>query len=114
MGARRPERSDEAHPLSAVIGSLAQERVLAAGLALGRLAARWSDVVGERLAAETAPLRLDRGTLVVAVSTQAWAAQVGFLAAEIAARASTDGAPVRELRVVVDASSTPSKGGRPG
>jgi predicted nucleic acid-binding Zn ribbon protein len=102
--ARRPARSEGVHALGAVLGDLAGERPLAAGLALGRLASRWPAVVGERLAAETAPVRLERGVLVVAASTQAWAAQVRFLEREIAARAGTADAPVEEVRVLVDPS----------
>ena len=69
---------------------------------LGRLGARWGEVVGGRLAAETAPLRLDHGVLTVAASTQPWAAQVRFLGAEIARNATAAGASVRDVRVIVD------------
>jgi predicted nucleic acid-binding Zn ribbon protein len=58
-----------------------------AGLALGELARRWTDVVGEPLDRETAPARLQSGVLAVRASTSAWAAQVGFLAARVAANA---------------------------
>ena len=77
--------------------------LLATGLALGRLAARWDGIVGARLAAETTPMRLERGVLTIAASTQPWAAQVRFLGREIAVRASTQTAPVREIRVFVPA-----------
>ena len=98
----RRERSPDVQPLGEVLGRLADERPLAGGLALGRLAARWSDVVGERLAGETAPIGLDRGALTVAVTTAPWAAQVRFLAAEIARKASAPGHPVGDVRAVVD------------
>jgi predicted nucleic acid-binding Zn ribbon protein len=89
------------HSLGSVLGGLAEQRVLATGLVLGRLAARWDGIVGPRLASETTPVRLDRGVLVIAASTQPWAAQVRFLEREIAVRASTRAAPIREIRVVV-------------
>ena len=108
MTAKR-ERSPEVQALGEVLGRLTRERPLAAGMALGRLAARWPDVVGHRLARETAPIRLDRGTLTVAVSSAPWAAQVRFLAAEIGRNASTAEAPVDGVRVVVD----PARIGRP-
>jgi hypothetical protein len=57
------------------------------GLALGRLARSWEEVVGARLAQETAPFSLEEGSLIVSVSTGAWGAQVRFLAHEIRQRA---------------------------
>jgi hypothetical protein len=57
------------------------------GLALGRLARSWEEVVGTRLAQETAPFSLEEGSLIVSVSTGAWGAQVRFLAHEIRQRA---------------------------
>jgi hypothetical protein len=58
-----------------------------AGIALGRLTRSWNSVAGERLAPETSPRTLDRGRLVVAASTAAWAAQAAFLKGEIRRRA---------------------------
>jgi predicted nucleic acid-binding Zn ribbon protein len=99
----RRERSAEVLPLGDVLGRLTEERPLATGMALGRLSARWEDVVGQRLAAETAPVGLDRGTLTVAVSSAPWAAQVRFLSEEIARKATAPSAPVSEVRTVIDA-----------
>lgn len=96
------ERSQDARSLGEVLGRLTQGRPFALGMALGRLAARWEGVVGERLASETAPIGLERGALTVAVSSAPWAAQVRFLGAEIAEKASLPGAPVTDVRVVVD------------
>jgi len=87
---RRPhgeERSGEAVPLHDILGRLMQERSLAGGLAVGRLASTWASVVGERLASETAPAKLEGGTLTVAVSSGPWGAQAKFLAEEIRTRA---------------------------
>ena len=103
MSDARRRRSEDVHSLGSILGGLAEQRVLATGLALGRLASRWDGIVGPRLATETTPVRLERGVLVVAASTQPWAAQVRFLEREIAARASTQTAPIREIRVVVPA-----------
>src|SRR5207244_6297747 len=77
---RRAKRSGEPQGIGAVLEELGRGRRLAAGLALGRLARRWRDVVGERLADESAPLRLEGGLLLVRVSSAAWATQVRFLA----------------------------------
>jgi predicted nucleic acid-binding Zn ribbon protein len=105
-GRGRPKRldlSDHPQSLATVLGELGRTRPLASGIALGQLGRRWSDVVGDRLAAETAPVRLEGGTLVVAASSSAWAVQVRFLAQEISARANgvLPGGPVARIRVVV-------------
>jgi predicted nucleic acid-binding Zn ribbon protein len=73
------------------------------GVALGRLARAWPQVVGEQLARQTFPLALDEGGLLVAASSAAWGSQVRFLAAEIAAKANgTLGIDeVRTVRVTV-------------
>ena len=73
------------------------------GLALGRLARSWEEVVGSRLARETEPLALEDGGLVVSVSSGAWGAQVRFLAHEISRRANEvlGAQEVRTVRVTV-------------
>jgi predicted nucleic acid-binding Zn ribbon protein len=81
------ERSDDAVPIAEILGGLFGERALAGGLQVGRLAGMWPSVVGERLAAETAPSRLERRTLTVAVSSGPWGAQARFLAEEIRRKA---------------------------
>jgi predicted nucleic acid-binding Zn ribbon protein len=81
------ERSGDTVPIADIIGELFGERALAGGLRIGRLARMWPSVVGERLAAETAPSRLEGGTLTVAVSTGPWGAQARFLAEEIRRKA---------------------------
>jgi predicted nucleic acid-binding Zn ribbon protein len=74
-------------------------------MSLGRLADRWAEVVGDRLAAECSPASLDAGVLVVRATSAPWAAQIRFLA-----RAVRDGAnqvlgegSVQDVRVVVGA-----------
>jgi hypothetical protein len=47
---------------------------------------RWSEVVGEALAARTRPLRIDGGRLVLAVDEPAIATHVRFLQGELLAR----------------------------
>ena len=46
---------------------------------LGRLFARWTDIVGPAMAAHVRPVRLDAGILVVRVDHPAWATQVRHL-----------------------------------
>jgi hypothetical protein len=120
-GKRGPGRSEEPQPLGAVLDALGGERRLAAGLLLGSLGKRWNDVVGERLAEESAPAALEGGTLLVKASSAAWAAQIKFLAREIREASNrlleggvgprtgagregrtVDEPPIREVRVIVE------------
>jgi len=79
------------------------ERVLAKGIVVGRLAGEWAEVVGERLAQETAPARLEAGTLTVSASSGAWGAQVQFLSEELrkGANRALGEDIVKRVRVVV-------------
>jgi predicted nucleic acid-binding Zn ribbon protein len=99
----RGPRSPEPAAVGEVLAGLLRERVLAQGVSVGRLARRWADVVGERLAAETAPVRLEGGILTVSVSTAAWGAQVRFLVAEVrnGANRTLGNDAVKEVRVAV-------------
>lgn len=100
---RRDERSSEAVPLGEVVGGLMRERALARGVAVGRLAAEWEAVVGDRIASETAPVSLEGGVLTVAASTGPWGAQAQFLAEEIREQAnrSLGSEEVARVQVVV-------------
>ncbi len=84
---RRGDPSSEPTDLGEILRRLLSDGPLRRGLRLGRLGLVWPDVVGERLAAETAPVSLDESGLVVSASTPAWAAQVRFLADQIGRRA---------------------------
>lgn len=98
-------RSPDAHDVGSVLDGLLAGRQWRSGLRLGRLAAAWAEVVGERLAEESAPIRLDEGgVLVVRASSAGWAAQVGFLRREIreGANRTLRSEGVKEVRVVVD------------
>jgi predicted nucleic acid-binding Zn ribbon protein len=54
--------------------------------ALAQVFERWTEVVGAAVAAHTRPVSLARGTLVVAVDQPTWAAQLGWLEAELLGR----------------------------
>jgi len=73
------------------------------GMKLGRLVLGWQGVVGDQMAAETAPAGLERGELVVTASSSAWAAQVKFLEAEVRRRSNEllGAEVVGRVRVVV-------------
>jgi hypothetical protein len=84
-------------------------------MALGELGRRWPSVVGERLAQECSPARLEAGVLVIRVTSAAWAAQLRFLTNEVRQRVNDvlgDGG-VREVRVVLGdrAGGEPSREG---
>jgi hypothetical protein len=100
---RKDERTLHETPIGEIVDGLLRERVFARGAPIGQLAAAWDRVVGPRLAAESAPVSLESGLLVVAATDGPWGAQVRFLADEIRAKAnaalgSTD---VKRVRVVV-------------
>jgi predicted nucleic acid-binding Zn ribbon protein len=86
-----------------VLQGLMAERVLAQGIMVGRLAGEWAEVVGERLAEETAPARLEAGTLTVSASSGAWGAQVQFLSEDLrrGANRALGSDVVKRVRVVV-------------
>jgi hypothetical protein len=86
---RRPKprdpkvRIEGTTPVGDLVAGLLSKREFAEGMRLGRLARVWPEVVGERLANECRPVRLDAGGLTVAASSGPWGAQVKFLAGEI-------------------------------
>jgi predicted nucleic acid-binding Zn ribbon protein len=47
---------------------------------------RWTDLVGEGVAAHVRPLKLDQGTLIVEVDDPAWATQMKFLEEDLLTR----------------------------
>lgn len=104
-GVRRdPTRSGQEQGIGSVLDELLGRGPWRSGLALGELARRWEQVVGERLAAESEPSSLTDGLLLVRAASAAWAAQLTFLAGEIRDRANDVlGRPsVSVVRVTVD------------
>jgi hypothetical protein len=97
-------RTNDVLPVGDVVAGLLSQRAFADGMRVGRLARTWPDVVGDRLAGECRPVRLEGGVLLVAASSGPWGAQVEFLAGEIrtAANRALGGEPVARVRVVVD------------
>jgi hypothetical protein len=69
------------------------------------LAAGWTDIVGAEVAANSAPVRLADGTLVVVTRSSAWSHQLSFLAERVlgAVAARLPGAGVDRLRFRVGA-----------
>jgi predicted nucleic acid-binding Zn ribbon protein len=102
-GFRKEGRSEEAFALGDIIQALMQRKEFKVGAPMGQLRSDWQAVVGERLAEETTPAGLERGTLTVTATTAAWAAQVQFLADEVAQKANEvlGSQVVRRVRVTV-------------
>ena len=109
--AEEPARRDDATPLSEIVGGLLGRRPFVRGVAVGRLARSWPDVVGERLAHETRPARLDAGTLTVQATSGPWGSQAQFLAEAIRERANEllGSDEVKRVQVQVG----PGRGDRP-
>jgi len=102
-GAGRGARSREPVSLADVVDGLLAEEVIARGIPVAQLAARWDEIVGPRLAAETVPTELDAGVLTVGVSSGPWGAQARFLHEEIRRKAdeALGGGRVASVRIVV-------------
>lgn len=103
FGGRKRPRSGEVFSLGDIVDGLMRERVFSRGMPVAELASRWPEIVGERLAAETAPAALEQGVLTVEVSSGPWGAQAKFLHEEIRRKAdeALGGEQVRQVRIVV-------------
>jgi hypothetical protein len=102
-GKRRGTRSEDPVPIGDIVDSLMSEELFARGRPIAELVREWPRIVGERVAAETAPASLEGGVLTVAATDGPWGAQARFLVDEIARRANETlgAATVRSVRVVV-------------
>jgi predicted nucleic acid-binding Zn ribbon protein len=100
MGRDREVR--EPAPVSEAMGRLVAERGWGERMALGRLKARWADIVGQQVAARSEPIRLEDGRLTIRVESGAWAAELALLGSSLASSAAHFLGPgkVREVAVV--------------
>lgn len=70
--------------------------------AMGGVFGRWTEIVGEAVAAHVQPVKLDGTRLVVEVDEPAWATQLKFLEADLRARLhATIGATVEHFDIRV-------------
>ncbi|HZA26835.1 MAG TPA: DUF721 domain-containing protein [Actinomycetota bacterium] len=108
-------RRAEPEALGEVIRGVLRAGPMRSGMALGRLARSWDQVVGERLAGRSAPVRLEGGRLVVSAASSSWAAQVTFLTEEIRRRANDllGSEEVRSVQVLVDGGEQNTSGSAP-
>jgi hypothetical protein len=71
--------SDRPEKLGRALGRALRELNMDQRVKESRAMALWPDVVGEVTAARTRPLHVNRGTMVVAVASSAWANQLNLL-----------------------------------
>jgi predicted nucleic acid-binding Zn ribbon protein len=71
--------------LDGVVRSLqgGRQRGSVGAAAVGGVFGRWGEIVGEAMAAQVQPVKLDAGRLLVEVREPAWATQVKLLADQI-------------------------------
>lgn len=103
--ANRPQSGSlDPVPIGEVVDGLMAEETLSRGLPIATLAKQWSEVVGSRLASETAPGSFENGVLTVRATNGPWGAQAQFLAEQICVNANRalGSEVVRSVRVVVD------------
>jgi predicted nucleic acid-binding Zn ribbon protein len=80
------------------------------------LTAGWNDIVGDDVAANSAPLRIANGTLLVVVPSSAWSHQLSFLSERIVSAVAErlPAAGVERLRFRVGTLPKRGRGGRRG
>jgi predicted nucleic acid-binding Zn ribbon protein len=97
------ERRNDPLPIGASLEQLGEQLGIADTPALGRVFARWAEIVGPAMADHVQPVRVDRDRLVVLVDHPAWATQVRHLGPDLLDRvAAESGLPrprVVEVRV---------------
>jgi hypothetical protein len=100
---RKDRRSDDPVPIGDVVEGLLREDVFARGMPIATLLQGWPELVGERLAAATAPVALEGGVLTVRAADGPWGSQARYLVDEIRQRAdeALGGGAVRSVRIVV-------------
>lgn len=90
------------HPISVgqAMGELIRELGIGKTLSEYGVITRWSEVVGERIAAVTQPERISQGVLYVAVSSAPWRAELTMRRKEIIDKinAAAGGTVVRDIR----------------
>lgn len=97
---------DEPVPLSDALAQVGAELGIAPGDAHGRLEARWSEVMGDDVAAHARLVSVRDGVLTVAVDDPIWATQLRYLETAVVTRATALLGPsvVASLRVRVSPS----------
>ncbi len=82
---RKDPRTGDMVQLGDIVDGLMREEVFSRGIPIAELASKWPQIVGERLAAETAPTALEGAVLTVSATNGPWGAQARFLHEQIRA-----------------------------
>lgn len=100
---RDDRRSKDPVSMGDIVDGLMAEEVFSRGMPVAQLASHWPEIVGARLATETAPVSVDEGVLTVGVSSGPWGAQATFLRNEILENAdrALGGGELSAVRIVV-------------
>ncbi len=100
---RRGPRSGDVVPIGEIVDGLLHEEVFSRGMPIAELAVAWAQIVGPRIAAETAPVSLEAGVLTVSATNGPWGAQARFLHEQIRLQANRalGAEAVATVRVVV-------------
>jgi hypothetical protein len=100
---RRDARTGDAIRLGEIVDGLMREDVFSRGIPVAELASRWPEIVGDRLAAETAPASFEGGLLTVSATNGPWGAQARFLQEQIRLKANQalGGDVIETVRVIV-------------
>jgi len=85
---RKYRRNKKSQPLgiSDVLKAWVKSKGLQQEFSQYTVLARWPAVVGERLAARTRPMKMEKGVLTVAVATSAWLNELNFMRGDLVAR----------------------------
>lgn len=71
-------RRRELKPIRSVLANMLLRGPFAKELRIARIRQAWREAAGKRVEAETLPLGLKRGTLIVAVASPVWAQELLF------------------------------------
>ncbi len=111
ISAAGPDERDP-QPLDQVVERLVAERGWQTNRAIGGVEGRWSQIVGQEVAAHCAPENFTDGQLTVRAESTAWASEIKLLATSLLARLNEDlgAGTVTGLRVVGPAGPSWKKG----
>ncbi|MCI0707381.1 MAG: DUF721 domain-containing protein [Ignavibacteriae bacterium] len=73
-------------PIGAILGDLTEELGIQGKLKQYEAVTRWAEVVGERIAQEAEPQKIEKGVLLVRVRTGVWRNELTMRKSEILAK----------------------------
>lgn len=75
--------SKDPSPITQVLGEMIDSGNWRQRLAAGRLRQSWATIVGDQIAAHSAPIRLSDGTLLIKAESGVWATELTLLSRQI-------------------------------